>query len=124
MAMCQTEESIAFLNQLRVRRQTGNWEFSSISPPSCQGRGRGFESRHPRHSFQKSCADFSKTNEGAKGHAFVPLLVSLFPIAMKSDEALDTSDLSTAAKALVLFEGRRRHSPAFSWKALSCPPGV
>jgi hypothetical protein len=33
----------------------------------CHGRGRGFESRRPRHSFQKSCPHFTETNEGAKG---------------------------------------------------------
>jgi hypothetical protein len=38
----------------------------------CHGRGRGFESRRPRHSFQKSCKDFSGTIEDSKGHVFVP----------------------------------------------------
>src|SRR5712671_5437113 len=40
----------------------------------CHGRGREFESRRPRHSFQKSCTNFAATNEGAKGHVFVPFL--------------------------------------------------
>ena len=40
----------------------------------CHGRGREFESRRPRHSFQKSCANFAATNEGAKGHVFAPFL--------------------------------------------------
>src|SRR6202047_5034251 len=42
--------------------------------PACQGRGREFESRRPRHSFQKSCSNFVATNEGAKGHVFAPFL--------------------------------------------------
>src|SRR5882724_7854400 len=41
---------------------------------SCHGRGREFESRRPRHSFQKSCTNFAATNEGAKGHVFAPFL--------------------------------------------------
>ena len=41
---------------------------------TCHGRGREFESRRPRHSFQKSWFDFAETNEGAKGHVFVPFL--------------------------------------------------
>ena len=40
----------------------------------CHGRGREFESRRPRHSFQKSCTNFAATNEGAKGCIFAPLL--------------------------------------------------
>ncbi len=44
----------------------------------CHGRGRGFESRRPRHSFQKTCTGFSETIEDPKGHVFVPLFVSLF----------------------------------------------
>ena len=44
----------------------------------CHGRGREFESRRPRHSFQKSCTDFDETIEDPKGHVFVPLFVSLF----------------------------------------------
>jgi len=39
-----------------------------ITSLPCHGRGREFESRRPRHSFQKSCFDFVETNEGAKGH--------------------------------------------------------
>src|SRR5712675_2441346 len=40
----------------------------------CHGRGREFESRRPRHSFQKSRTNFAATNEGAKGHVFAPFL--------------------------------------------------
>ena len=40
----------------------------------CHGRGREFESRRPRHSFQKSCTKFNETNGGAKGHVFAPFL--------------------------------------------------
>jgi hypothetical protein len=40
----------------------------------CHGRGREFESRRPRHSFQKSYTDFAATNESAKGHVFAPFL--------------------------------------------------
>jgi hypothetical protein len=42
----------------------------------CHGRGRGFESRRPRHSFQKSWSDFAQTIEDPKGHVFVPFFVS------------------------------------------------
>jgi hypothetical protein len=38
--------------------------ISYISLLPCHGRGREFESRRPRHSFQKSCPDFSETKEG------------------------------------------------------------
>jgi hypothetical protein len=44
----------------------------------CHGRGREFESRRPRHSFQTTCADFGETIEDPKGHVFVPFFVSLF----------------------------------------------
>src|SRR5713226_4751810 len=40
----------------------------------CHGRGREFESRRPRHSFQKSCIELIETNEGANGHVFAPFL--------------------------------------------------
>src|SRR5262249_24065630 len=40
----------------------------------CHGRGREFESRRPRHSFQKSCTNFDETIEGAKACIFAPLL--------------------------------------------------
>jgi hypothetical protein len=40
----------------------------------CHGRGRGFEPRRPRHSFQKTCLEWVETREGAKGHRIVPLL--------------------------------------------------
>ena len=48
-----------------------------IEPTSeayCHGRGREFESRRPRHSFQKSCPNFSETKKGAKGCNFAPFL--------------------------------------------------
>src|SRR5882672_397269 len=41
---------------------------------ACHGRGREFESRRPRHLFQKSCSDFSETIEGAKGCNSAPYL--------------------------------------------------
>src|ERR1700676_370599 len=47
----------------------------------CHGRGREFESRRPRHSFQSTCADFGETIEDPKGHVFAPFLVSLFALA-------------------------------------------
>ena len=37
----------------------------------CHGRGRGFESRRPRHSFSKTCVNFGETIEDPKGHGFV-----------------------------------------------------
>ena len=40
----------------------------------CHGRGRGFEPRRPRHSFQKTYLESAETKEGAKGHRFVSLL--------------------------------------------------
>ena len=57
----------------------------------CHGRGREFESRRPRHSFQKSYADVDETNEGAKGCIFAPFLcpqrlrVSYAPRCCKSE---------------------------------------
>jgi hypothetical protein len=50
-------------------------------PICCHGRGREFESRRPRHSFQTTCADFGETIEDPKGHVFAPFLVSLFALA-------------------------------------------
>ena len=47
----------------------------------CHGRGREFESRRLRHSFQTTCADFGETIEDPKGHVFAPFLVSLFALA-------------------------------------------
>jgi hypothetical protein len=40
----------------------------------CHGRGRGFGSCRPRHSFQKSYADFIETIEDAKRARFAPFL--------------------------------------------------
>ena len=37
-----------------------------ISIDYCHGRGREFESRRPRHSFQRSCFNFGQTIEDAK----------------------------------------------------------
>ena len=53
--------------------------------------GREFESRRPRHSFQKRYADVDETNEGAKGCIFGPFLcpqrlhVSYAPRCCKSE---------------------------------------
>jgi hypothetical protein len=55
---------------------------------ACHGRGRGFESRRPRHSFQKSCSDFTETTEDPKEHVFVPFSVSL--LAALSQQGLIT----------------------------------
>jgi hypothetical protein len=44
----------------------------------CHGRGRGFESRRPRHSLQKAYKDFAGTSEGAKGHVCAPFLHPFF----------------------------------------------
>src|ERR1700674_2380658 len=55
------------LEQMTARREA-----------SCHGRGREFESRRPRHSFQKRCTDFDETIEDPKGHVFVPFFGSLF----------------------------------------------
>ena len=40
----------------------------------CHGRGRGFEPRRPRHTFQMSSLEWAETIGGAKGHRFVSLL--------------------------------------------------
>jgi hypothetical protein len=50
------------------------WRLVSVSYAFCHGRGRGFEPRRPRHTFQKTYAEWVETREGAKGHRFVPLL--------------------------------------------------
>src|SRR3984893_9911744 len=53
-----------------------------ISTLPCHGRGREFESRRPRHSFQKSCPDFLQTIEGAERARCAPFLC-LFFLPMK-----------------------------------------
>jgi len=40
----------------------------------CHGRGRGFEPRRPRHTFQMSFLEWAETIEGAEGHNLVSLL--------------------------------------------------
>jgi hypothetical protein len=47
----------------------------------CHGRGRGFESRRPRHSFQSSWSNFHKTIADAKEGAFCDLFVPFLPSA-------------------------------------------
>src|ERR1700674_1285168 len=42
--------------------------ISYISHGRCHGRGREFESRRPRHSFQRTCASFGETVEDPKRH--------------------------------------------------------
>jgi hypothetical protein len=58
----------------------------------CHGRGRGFESRRPRHSFQRTCASFSETIEDPKGHVFVPFFVSLSPVLFSLCRFLHADD--------------------------------
>jgi hypothetical protein len=43
----------------------------------CHGRGRGFEPRRPRHTFQMIYLELAETKEGAKGHRFVYFLCPL-----------------------------------------------
>jgi len=43
--------------------------------PLCHGRGREFESRRPRHSFQKVHADFVKSIERTKRQIPIDTLV-------------------------------------------------
>jgi len=61
---------------------------------SCHGRGREFESRRPRHSFEKDCSDFAQTIEDPKGHVFVPFFVSLLaaPLAARVCHAAASAD--------------------------------
>ena len=47
----------------------------------CHGRGREFESRRPRHSFQKGFTSFTATNVGAKGCILAPFLHPFFSIS-------------------------------------------
>jgi len=65
-------------NEPNSCRQPPPLPIDSARPSGCcHGRGRGFESRRPRHSFQKSCSDFAGTIEDPKGHVFAPFFVSL-----------------------------------------------
>src|SRR5438132_11727797 len=72
----------------------------------CHGRGRGFESRRPRHSFQKSRTSSAQTNEGAKGHVFAPFLHSFR--RLKPFSAARPSRLGRASRhrAGVSFRGK------------------
>ena len=45
--------------------------LKNLKREDCHGRGRGFEPRRPRHTFQKSSLEWAETTEGAKGHRFV-----------------------------------------------------
>jgi len=56
---------------------------------------------------QRTYADFSETNEGARRHVFVSFLVSLFLIARKSREALDASKLLCCGKVIGGYASRR-----------------
>jgi hypothetical protein len=46
--------------------------------PGCHGRGREFESRRPRHSFQGTCMDFDEPNGGVQKDTLCRPLCTLF----------------------------------------------
>jgi hypothetical protein len=59
----------------RQKKPSVTRSFNRLLPASvCHGRGRGFEPRRPRHTFQKSSLEWAETIEGAKGHRFMSLL--------------------------------------------------
>ncbi len=87
----------------------------------CHGRGRGFESRRPRHSFQKSCTDFDDTNGGAKGHVSAPFLHPFSSIKAIFTFALCRTWLRHAGAVEFVPEVNTRASTA-AWAA--CFAGV
>ena len=64
----------------------------------CHGRGRGFESRRPRHSFQKSCSDSCETSEGAKRCIFAPGLHPFSVIRTVFTDVAFTTDRVTQVR--------------------------
>ena len=64
----------------------------------CHGRGREFESRRPRHSFQKSCTDFDDTIENPEG-TFRALFVSLYLIAREPVIRMSTNLLALCCQS-------------------------
>jgi len=59
----------------------------------CHGRGRGFEPRRPRHTFQMSYREWAETIEGAKGHRFVSPLCSFYADSRRPPIASYAADL-------------------------------
>ena len=59
----------------------GAVKLQLVTSERCHGRGREFESRRPRHSFQKGFTSFTATNVGAKGCIFAPFLHPFFSIS-------------------------------------------
>ena len=54
--------------------------YMSLLP--CHGRGRGFESRRPRHFLSATCKEMAKHTRVQKGHALVPSLPCPLLIAL------------------------------------------
>jgi hypothetical protein len=89
----------------------------------CHGRGREFESRRPRHSFQKSYSDFTETNEGAKGHVlapfFAPLLINWSHFHVRDSHGLAALSFATEfvskAKTNPMTAARAGLSLTISW---------
>ena len=52
----------------------------------------------------QTCTGFGETIEDPKGHVSVPFFVPFFPIAMKSNKALDPSELLCGGNVIGLSE--------------------
>src|ERR1700687_3732503 len=55
-------EDIRYLEVSEDVRRHRLISIDYVTTLPCHGRGRGFESRRPRHSLQKSCTNFDETN--------------------------------------------------------------
>ncbi len=77
--------------------------------PCCHDRGRGFEPRRPRHTFQRTYLEMAESKRTQKGHAFVsskshvraaaPALPAFFIYSPESALRANTNDMTAACAA-------------------------
>ena len=65
-SICGTSSNGRTCERRLSKEQANSGVLLLVTTDFCHGRGRGFESRRPRHSFQRSCFNFGQTIEDAK----------------------------------------------------------